>query len=186
METEKVIQQRASLKACLSPNKIDPQAITSVLEAARAAPSARNNQPTQYLVINDPKTIQFLVKEAFSEGNQVVAHAPALIFICANPQDAMVREGVNYYLFDAGLATENLLLAATDLGMATHPMTGFNEPEVKRILGIPEEVKVVAATPLSCPTQGTYEEAAKERLAARKRKSLDEIVCWNSWGNTKR
>ncbi|MBM2831804.1 MAG: putative nitroreductase [Dehalococcoidia bacterium] len=122
------------------------------------------------------------MKEAFSEGNQVVAQAPVLIFICADPQQAMVRDGVNYYLFDAGLATENMLLAATDLDLATHAMTGFKEPDVKRILGIPDGIKVVAATPLACTSQPSYEEAARERLAARKRKSMQELVFWNSWG----
>ena len=103
-------------------------------------------------------------------------------FVCANPKDSMVRDGQSYYLFDAGLATENLLLAATDLGLATHAMTGFKEAEAKRILGIPEEVRVVAATPLACPPQSSYEEAAKSRLAGRTRKSLQEIAFVNSWG----
>ena len=182
MDALKIIQQRASLKACLSNRRLDPQALADILEAGRAAPSARNNQPTRFLVLNDPQVIARVVKEAFSEGNQVVAQAPVLIFICAAPQQAMVRDGVNYYLFDAGLATENMLLAATDLGLATHAMTGFKDADVKRILGIPENIKVVAATPLACPPQSTYEEAASERLAARKRKGLQELVFWNSWG----
>lgn len=182
METTRAIHQRASLKARLSSKEVEHQAILKVLEAARAAPSARNTQPTRFVVVKDPQRVKSIVREAFSEGNQPVAQAPVLIFICANPADGNVHDGVNYYHFDAGLATENLVVAATDLGLATHIMTGFKEFVVKRLLGIPEEVRVIAATPLSCPAQGSYEKAAEERLASRKRKSLEEIVSWDSWG----
>ncbi|MDZ4247090.1 MAG: nitroreductase family protein, partial [Dehalococcoidia bacterium] len=181
VEAIKVIQRRASLKACLSGKEIDKGAIQQVLEAARVAPSGRNQQPSRIVVVNDKKIIDTLVKESFSEGNAIIAQAPVLIFICANPKDSINRDGQSYYLFDAGLAMENLLLAATDLGLATHPMTGFNEAKARQILGIPEDIKIVAATPLSCTSQSSYNEAAKDRLASRTRKNLEDIVFWNSW-----
>ncbi|MBI2934418.1 MAG: nitroreductase family protein [Chloroflexi bacterium] len=183
MEAISVIQRRASLKSCLSDGKIDHGDLIQVLEAARAAPSGRNNQPTRFVVVTDREKINRLAREAFSEGNAMVGQAAALIFVCANPNDSMTRDGQSYYLYDAGLATENLLLAATDLGLATHIMTGFKEVETRRILGIPDEVRIVAATPLACPAQGSYAEASRGRLAGRTRKSLQEIAFVDSWGS---
>ena len=87
-----------------------------------------------------------------------------------------------YYLFDVALAVENMLLAATDLGLVTHPMTGVNEAELKKALGIPDEIRFVVATPLAYPAQNSYDEAAGERLSQRTRKDLPEIVYYNAWG----
>ncbi len=182
MEALAVIHRRASLKSCLSDKKIAHDDLIRILEAARSAPSGRNNQPTRLMVVTDPEKIKRLAKEAFAEANAVVGQAPVLIFVCANPKDSMTRGDESYYLFDAGLMTQNLLLAATDLGLATHPMTGYKDAEVRRILGIPPEIKIVAATPLACPPQESYEEAAKARLAGRTRKGLQELAFVNSWG----
>jgi len=82
------------------------------------------------------------------------------------------------------LAVENMLLAATDLGLVMHPMTAVNEDELKRVLHIPDEVRFVVATPLAYPTEGSYEEAARERLGQRTRKSLKEVVYSNVWGKS--
>ncbi|MBI4332448.1 MAG: nitroreductase family protein [Chloroflexi bacterium] len=183
MEALKVMQRRASLKSCLSDREINKGDLIQILEAARAAPSGRNNQPTRFVVVDDKAIIQRLAAESFSRGNAIAGEAPVLIFICANPKDSTDRGGESHFQFDAGLATENLLLAATDLGLATNIMTGFKEAEAKKILGIPEEVRVIAATPLACPKPSSYDEAAKGRLAERTRKSLAEIAFRNSWGN---
>ncbi len=104
--------------------------------------------------------------------------------ILPSPQERneIAREGKEYYLFDAGLAMENILLAATDLGLATHPMTGFNEAEIKKILKIPDDFRVIAATPLAYPLEGSYNQASKERLSQRERKSLKDISYLDKWG----
>jgi len=92
-------------------------------------------------------------------------------------------DGKEYYLFDVGLAIENMLLAATDLGLVTHLVASFNETEVKRSLHIPDDVRVVIATPLAYPIEASYEEAAAERLSQRSRKDLKEIAYLNGWGS---
>ena len=111
----------------------------------------------------------------------MVKDAPVIIVICARPSDDVIRDGKEYYLFDAGLAVENMLLAATNLGLVTHPMTGTNESEIKKVLHIPDDVRVVAVTPLAYPIEGTYGRAAKERLSQRTRKDLKEMVYFDKW-----
>jgi nitroreductase len=182
METLEAIKRRASLKTCCSAQDVEKEKIETILEAARLAPSARNNQPWRFIVIKGKENVKNVVTKALGEGNQVVMEAPVLIIVCANPSDDVIAEGREYYLFDLGLAVENMLLAATDLGLVTHPMAHVFEDELKALLGIPKEVRFVVATPLAYPAQGSYDEAAQERLSQRTRKDLEELVYINRWG----
>ena len=115
----------------------------------------------------------------------MVKQAPVIIVICARPEDDVTIDDKEYYLFDVGLAVENMLLAATDLGLVTHLMASFNEVEVKRILHIPDDVRVVIVTPLAYPPEASYDEAAEERLGQRTRKELKEVAYFNKWGQPK-
>ncbi|MGA7677613.1 MAG: nitroreductase family protein [Dehalococcoidia bacterium] len=181
METLRAISQRASLKTCLAARDVEQDKIDKVLEAAILAPSARNMQPWRFIVVKGKKNVQTLVTKAFAEVNQMVKEAPVVIVACANPKDDAVIGGREYYLFDVGMAVENMILAATDLGLVTHLMTAVNEDELKAVLGVPAEVRFVVATPLAYPAQGSYDEAAKERLSQRTRRSLKEVAYLNSW-----
>jgi nitroreductase len=182
METLETINKRASLKTRLSSREIEPEKIAKVLDAARLAPSARNSQPWRFVVVQGREAVEALISSVFFETNQVVKQAPVIIIACANPGDDVVIGGREYYLFDVALAVENMLLAATDLGLVTHPMAALNEDKLKDALGIPHEVRFVIATPLAYPAEGSYAEAAKERLGQRTRKGLQEFVYSNTWG----
>ncbi|MDD5038539.1 MAG: nitroreductase family protein [Dehalococcoidales bacterium] len=183
MDTLEVIGKRASLKMHLSPREIEREKIIKVLEAARMAPSARNMQPWRFIVVQDRKVVKTLMEKAFPEGNQVVGNAPVIIVACANPGDDVMTNGREYYLFDVGLAVENMLLAATALGLVTHPMAGINEEELKKVLNFPPQVRLVAVTPLAYPAEGSYEEASKARRSERTRKEVKEFTYGNTWGN---
>ncbi len=181
METLDVIKKRCSLKNKLSSREVEAEKINIIIDAARMAPSARNTQPWRFIVVQRKNVIENLVASAFPEANQVVKEAPVIIVVCARPGDDVSRDGKDYYLFDAGLAVENMLLAATDLGLATHPMTGVSEADVKKALAIPADVRMVALTPVAYPSESTYDKAAEERLSQRTRKSLKEVVYYNKW-----
>jgi len=173
VETLEAIGKRASLKTHLSARQVEQEKITKILDAARLAPSARNRQPWRFIVVKDKDVIETLASKAFSEANLVMREAPVIIVACADPSDAV---------FDVGLAVENMILAATDLGLVTHLMGGLDGDELKNILAIPREVRFVIATPLAYPAEGSYEEAAQERLSQRTRKDLQELVYSNAWG----
>jgi nitroreductase len=182
METLEAINKRVSLKTGLSARQVEQEKIVKVLEAARLAPSAMNQQPWRFIVVQGKKNVENVVMRAFKEVNQVVVGAPVLIIVCANPKDDVIADGKEFYLLDVGLAVENMLLAATDLGLVTHPMAAVDEVELRKVLGIPKEVKFVIATPLAYPAGGSYEEAAQERLSQRTRKDLNQLVYTNAWG----
>ncbi len=181
METLESIHKRASLKLRLTSRPVEQEKIDKVLEAARVAPSARNKQPWRFIIVLDRETIVEVVTKSFTEVNQPFKDASVLIFACANPSDDIIRDGKEYYLFDLGLAMENMILAATDMGLASHLMCGYDEPAAKAVLGVPEEVKLVCCTPISYPSTGSYDEAAKEKLGERTRKSLAEICYHDRW-----
>lgn len=182
METLEAIRKRASLKSHLSSREVEREKIIQVLEAASLAPSARNQQPWRFIVVQGKENVENVVTKAFFEFSQTFKEAPVLIFVCANPKDDDIHEGREYYLFDVGLAMENLLLAATDLGLITHPISSVKEDELRKVLQIPAEVRFIAATPLSYPRESSYDAAAQERLSQRTRKSLKEIAYSQVWG----
>jgi len=182
METLEAINKRAGLKDHLSKREVEQEKIAKILDAARLAPSAANMQPWRFIVVRGKEAVENLVDRAFNEVNLMVREAPVVIVACANPSDDYVIGGREYYLFDVAMAVENMLLAATDLGLVTHLMTNLDEDELKRILGVPPEVRFVIATPLAYPAEGSYEAAARERLSERTRKDLKEIVYANEWG----
>jgi nitroreductase len=180
MDTLTTIRKRCSLKAHLSNRAIEPEKLNLILDAGRWAPSARNYQPWRFIIVQDKKVVEKLVK-AFSESNQVIIDAPVILVVCARAGDDVIKNELEYYLFDVGLAVENIVLAATELGILTHLMTAFDEVQVKQILHIPEDVRALVATPLSYPLETSYDEAAAERLSKRTRKELKELIHYDRW-----
>ena len=97
-----------------------------------------------------------------------------VIVLCALPSESEVWEGKDFMMLDAGLAMEHLVLAATDQGLGTCWQGLFSEEKARKALNIPENVRVVAMTPLGY--------AAEERRP-RPRKAMTEIVYYEKWGN---
>ncbi|MFC1860839.1 nitroreductase family protein [Chloroflexota bacterium] len=182
METLEAINKRASLKTRISSREIEAAKIDKILEAGRVAPSGRNKQPWRFIVVKDKAIKDALVTKSFNDVNHEAKEAPIIIVACANPSDALTTHEREFYLFDVALAVENIVLAATDLGLVTHLMTGLNEDELKKVLGLPTEVRFVAATPLAYPTGDSYDEAVKERLSQRSRIDMQEMVYSDKWG----
>jgi nitroreductase len=82
-------------------------------------------------------------------------------------------DGEEYWKVDIAIAMQNLVLAATELGLGTCWIAAFNEEAAKKALGIPEDVRVVAMTPLGYPDQ--------EKGPVTRRKQLSTIVHYNQW-----
>ncbi len=166
-----IIEARRSVRSYKS-REIEDDKLNYILDAFRLAPSAKNLQPWKLVVAKNKKIIKDL---AIACNNQTfLEEAPVLIAACANEQEAYGRMGgyMNSYPVDIGLALEHLVLAATEQGLGTCWIGAFKEQLVKDILGIPEEVKVVALTPVGYPSR----EASR-----RGRKPMDEIVCYDRY-----
>ena len=78
---------------------------------------------------------------------------------------------------------EHIILAATDLGLGSCWIGRFNEKKVKEILDIPNKIRVVALTPLGYPSskKRLLARVTKKIIQSKKRKSLDEIIHYETW-----
>ena len=121
---------------------ITDELIIDLATHAQLAPSCFNKQPLKFVFVHDPKVLNML-KDTLSTGNAWAKAAPMIIVVFSNPElDCKVR-GKEYFLFDVGSAVAFLQLHATELGLLSHPIAGFDENKVKEVLGIPFEMIVI-------------------------------------------
>jgi nitroreductase len=175
------IRRRESSRR-FAPTPVAPEEIELLIEASRWAPSYGNRQPWRFVIVRDPAVLARL-HEALTRGNAYAKSAPVLIAVAANPLDGQIVDGREYYLMDGGLAVENLLLQAVALGLHAHPMGGFSEPIVRDVLGIPEDVRVLALIAVGHPGRlEDLDERTREReLRERTRKPLSEVCAYDRW-----
>jgi len=141
-----------------------------VLEAARLAPSAHNEQEWKFIVVKDVKRKKELVEVALAQS--FIAEAPVVIVaVATNPGHIMANE-VPAYALDLAIAIEHMALQATEEGLGTCWVCSFDQETVKEILNIPEECKVVVLMPLGFPT---------DKPRPKSRKSLEEIVSYEKF-----
>lgn len=136
-----------------SDKPVDNETLTLLLQAAMAAPNASNSQPWEFIVITDPATLDCLrSKLLFARYN-----APAAIVVCGNPSIANNSSGQRYWEQDCSAATENILIAATGLGLGSvwigiHPLPGVIKI-VRETLAIPEHVIPLSMVYVGVPAE---------------------------------
>ena len=169
-----LVQTRRSLRTYLD-KPVEQEKLEYVLEAARLAPSWKNMQCWRFIVVEDAAERAALAKcmGENNPGHKALTGAPIVIVLCALPKESEVWEGKDNMMLDAGLAMEHLILAATEQGLGTCWQGLFTEEKVREALNIPNDVRVVAMTPLGY--------AAEERRP-RPRKGIAEIVYRGKWG----
>lgn len=176
MDLFKAISSRRSMRR-YQDTPVSRDLLRQVLEAGRLAPSWKNSQCWQVIVVEDAETRK-KVGEAANHNPDISAYesAPYLLVVCADPAAVVSVSDKQYWMTDIGIFMEHMLLAATALGLGTCWVGAFPEEPIKEILGVPESNRIVCMTPLGVP--------AKES-APRPRKELAEIVVFNHWGNTR-
>jgi len=180
MEFINVIQHRSSVRS-YSEREVEDDKITYVLEAAQLAPSWANKQCWRFIVIKNKETIERISKTSII--NRWLKSVPTIICACADPTESGTNNTMEYYLVDAAIAFDHLILAATDQGLGTCWIGGFDEEKVKELLGIPKRIRVIALTPLGYPANTTtlLDTTFKMVTRGKKRKSLKEIVHYEKW-----
>jgi len=170
MDVFRAIKTRRSIRD-YEKSPIEKEKLRKVLEGARLAPSAVNYQPWRFIVVTDPK-IREELRSAYNKDWFV--SAPVIIVACVLPEKAYVRrDGEEYWKVDVAIAMQNLILVAWAEGLGTCWIAAFNEKEAKRVLGVPENARVVAMTPLGYPAE--KKEPVTDRLP------LKEIVRYEKW-----
>lgn len=175
MDIYEAITRRSSIRA-YSNSAVEPEKLERILDAARLAPSGKNGQPWIFVVVTDEDTRKKLVPAC--KGQSFVADAPIIVVACGREERAYTKMGGywNSLPVDIGIAMEHLMLAAAAEGLGTCWIGAFLENEVREILGIPEDVKIVALTPVGYPAC---------EWTPRQRMSLDEITMHQKWEEKK-
>jgi nitroreductase len=181
MEFENVIKTRTSVRDS-SQKLVEEEKISYVFECARLAPSWANSQCWNFVVIKNKKTIERISRASII--NRWLKKVPVIIAACGDTRGSGSRNGINYFLVDVSIAMEHLVLAATDKGLGTCWIAGFDEKKVKEILEIPKHIRVVALTPLGYPADKSsfVGKLFKVVTQSKKRKSVGSIVHENKWG----
>lgn len=169
MNIYETIKTRRSVRA-YKDGKIDDVVLNRILEAARLAPSAHNNQEYKFVVVKDAAKRKALAKAALDQ--KFVGEAPMVIAgVALNPNHIMTC-GVPAYVVDLAIAFDHITLTAVEEGLGTCWIGAFYQNEVKKILNIPEKYKVVVLLPLGVP---------KDRPGKKTRKKLKELVCYDNF-----
>lgn len=173
-----------------SPRAFDPDRaveraqVLALLEAARWGPSCFNEQPWRFLVFDgsDPDARQ-RARDCLVEGNAWARRAPLLILSVARHDFTRNDKPNRHAQHDVGLATENLVLQATALGLATHQMAGYDADRARREFRIPEGYTPMAMIAVGHPgSAAELPEPLREREAApRERRALEEIAFDGGW-----
>ena len=131
--------------------KIEKQKLYELMEVAQIAPSANNQQPWLFFVIQDDENLLENVKKAYPR--EWFNTAPAAIICCADKDAAWVRksDGKNHSDIDISIAIDHLTLMATDLGLATCWICNFDTHSIAQTLNLPANIEPVAILSLGYP-----------------------------------
>lgn len=156
-----VIFRRRSIRRYRS-EPVPDEVLNNILEAGRLAPSADNAQPWHFIAITDPK-----IKRELSKGmwRSFIEASAFTIAGCGEKSD-------RWSTVDVAIALENMVLAAAAQGVGSCWIGAFEEEEVKKLLGIPNHLKVVALVSFGYPA---------EKPSPHGKKSLREIVHYNKF-----
>lgn len=149
---------------------IEEDKLDKILEAARIAPSAANRQEWKFIVVKDDETRKMLINAA--NGQRFVGEAPVTVVACSTESERVMPCGQHAYTVDLSIAVSFMILEATELGLGTCWLGAFNEEEVKKILDIPEKIRVPAMFTLGY---------ADGNPGPRPRKDLDQVVCFEKF-----
>ena len=173
-----LIAKRWSARA-FSTSPVERSKLLSVLEAARLAPSSRNEQPWRYIVFtnDNPEKIK-KAQSVLKDINNYAKRAP--ILICAITKKTYSDNG-NYnrlHFHDLGAANENMFLEAFNQGLIMHEMGGFDVQKAREVFNIPEdfEVGIMIAIGYQDIHQVLPESLRQKAYLPRERKPLSEIV----------
>ncbi len=169
MEFSELIKTRYSVRA-YKPDAVEQDKLQQVLEAARLAPTAANQQPFQLIVIHTAGR-EAELQRIYDRG--WFTQAPVVLCACAIPAQGWVRMDDKIYTdVDVAIAMDHLVLAATALGLGTCWIADFDPAAAREVLGLPDGVEPIVFTPLGYPA---------DRPRPKARKPLSDLVRYGRW-----
>jgi nitroreductase len=179
MSVLEAIRERRSVRR-FTEQPVSADDLGKVLEAARWGPSWVNVQPWRMIVVRDP-TKKEALKEALLPKNPAAKafdQAPVLLVLVGERGksglygDSFATDKGDWYMFDLGIAAQNIALAAHSLGLGTVHVGALNHKQAAATLGVPEGFEVVEILPLGHPAFAPK---------APPRKELNEFVTYETF-----
>ena len=157
------IYKRRSIRK-FKPNDVPDNLITELLKAAMAAPSGRNLQSWDFIVVKDQATRTEITRH--HPYAQMAKESPVVIVVLG-------KKSEKWHIQDCAAATENLLIAAANLGLGAVwcGMDETKQPGIKKLLNVPDEYWIFNLIPIGYPnetppprTQYTLEKVHREKF----------------------
>ncbi len=165
-----IITRRRSIRH-FTAQKIEAEKINSLLHAAMYAPSAVNKQPWHFVVVDDRQIMNGIME--VHPNSKMLTTASHCILVCG---DLIQQHDTGYWIADCAAATENILLAATSIGLGScwvgiYPREARMKA-IKEIFSMPAHVEAFALIAIGYPAE---EKKMPERFHPEK-------VFYNQWG----
>ena len=164
MDVHEAIRTRRSVRD-YGDTPIPDDALMMILEAARLAPSASNQQNWRFVVVKEEARRKAIAKAA---NNQMwIAGAPVIIAAVATEPRSIMTCGVPRYAVDLAIAIDHMTLAAAAEGLGTCWIGSFDQRLVRQVLGVSDDCMIVTVLPLGYPASAA---------GTKTRKKLEDIV----------
>lgn len=167
MELSEAIKNRRSIRQ-FQDKEVEQEKLDQLLEAAILAPSAKNYQSWEFIIVKDPEKIKKL--SVSSTGTCRFEGVPIIIVVCSDMNrvaGSTEERKDRFSIQDCAAATQNILLTAHSLGLGTCWVGSYAPDPVKKELNIPEHVRILTLIPLGYPA---------ETPTAPERNALDAVV----------
>jgi nitroreductase len=148
VETWDAIRSRRNVRT-YSEEAIAPEDLDRILEAARRAPSAGNQQALDFIVSTDRELLARLTRVGPAAGH-VAGSAATIALVAPRSDDPQMRDLVQ---FDLGQATMSIMLAAADLGIGSAHAGAHDQELARRLLGVPDDRFCAVLVTLGVPAE---------------------------------
>ncbi|MFH2045255.1 MAG: nitroreductase family protein [Pseudomonadota bacterium] len=174
-----VIKERRSIRT-YDVKDVPDEKLNIIFEAVRWSPSWANTQCWEIVVIRD-KAMKENLRETILPKNpatNAITQAPVVLAVCGKLNSSGLYNNVaptkfvDWFMFDLGIFTQTLCLAAHDLGLGTVIVGLLDHDKAKKVINVPDGYELVALIPIGYP--------AKSGSAPKRREILD-FVHYNSF-----
>ncbi len=178
-ELMEVIQKRRSIRV-YQEKEVSESDINRILEAVKWSPSWANSQCWEIILIRDAETKKKL-QETLPKTNpagKATGQAPVVLAVCGRLGSSGFYKGQtttkfgDWFMFDLGIVTQNICLAAHDLGLATVIAGLLDHDKAKGVLGVPEGYELVTLIPLGYSGKDS---------SAPKRREIEKFTHWEKF-----
>jgi len=183
MNVREAIDKRRAYRS-LDPNPISEDIVRDLAFSAGLSPSCFNYQPWRFVFVHDKEKLKEMYS-VLSKGNEWAKNASMIVAVFSKKDfDCVVKER-EYYLFDTGMAVALMLLRAMELGLVAHPIAGYSEDNIKEILNIPLDMRIITLIIVGKHSKEIKDELSEKQAEIEKkrpkRKDLNEFAWMNSY-----